>query len=524
MKMVKSLLLGTAAGFVVVAGAQAADMPLKARPVQYVKICTLYGDGYYYIPGSDTCIKIGGFVQLDLASGGTANAAINYSGSAGAQDRTVSQLSSRAYIQVAIDTRTQTQYGTLRTLNVFKILNQAESESTNAIRNFIQWAGFTIGRMDSFTNTWQYNDSYGLAQPQVGHDDSWGSNGVNAIAYTFEFGNGVTLTFAADERTKKNITDLSVNSVLKVGADPTDFTGGNTWYDPFVSGRIDQAWGYLSANVGLHDNNATYYTESGTAASLATTGVPGYTCTAAGFGGGVGAANSVISSCGHPSDKIGWFAEAGGEIKLPFLGSGDKAGASVGYSQGASKFGSGNNISSAGLFDSGNRLALTYMTDSVYANGAGLELTTAWRVQAGYVHSTIGRRPWTPISMRATRKFFMMRRPKPTSAMPSGAPRQLPAPPCRRASTSSNSAPRERTAIPTTRCLSSAPAPLGRQCPACCSRCRKSTRSSIPGSVATTCSWARRAPRPRAPSSLAPIVRRASTNMRIKASGRRTSA
>src|ERR1700735_5631083 len=80
MKMVKSLLLGTAAGFVVVAGAQAADMPVKARPVQYVKICTLYGDGYYYIPGSDTCIKIGGFVQMDLASGGTANAAINYSG------------------------------------------------------------------------------------------------------------------------------------------------------------------------------------------------------------------------------------------------------------------------------------------------------------------------------------------------------------------------------------------------------------------------------------------------------------
>src|SRR5215510_1775058 len=48
--MVKSLLLGTAAGLVAVAGAQAADMPVKAAPVQYVKICTLYGDGFYYIP------------------------------------------------------------------------------------------------------------------------------------------------------------------------------------------------------------------------------------------------------------------------------------------------------------------------------------------------------------------------------------------------------------------------------------------------------------------------------------------
>ena len=59
MKMVKSLLLGTAAGLVAVAGAQAADMPVKAAPVQYVKICSLYGDGFYYIPGTDTCLKTG---------------------------------------------------------------------------------------------------------------------------------------------------------------------------------------------------------------------------------------------------------------------------------------------------------------------------------------------------------------------------------------------------------------------------------------------------------------------------------
>ena len=64
MKMVKSLLLGTAAGLVAMSGAQAADLPVKAKPVQYVKICSLYGSaGFYYIPGTDTCIKIGGFVR-----------------------------------------------------------------------------------------------------------------------------------------------------------------------------------------------------------------------------------------------------------------------------------------------------------------------------------------------------------------------------------------------------------------------------------------------------------------------------
>ena len=65
MKMVKSLLLGSAAGMVAVAGAQAADLPVKAKPVQYVKICTLYGDGFYYIPGSDTCIRFSGYIRAD---------------------------------------------------------------------------------------------------------------------------------------------------------------------------------------------------------------------------------------------------------------------------------------------------------------------------------------------------------------------------------------------------------------------------------------------------------------------------
>ena len=51
------------AGLVAVAGAQAADLPVKAKPVQYVKICTLYGAGFYYMPGTDTCMKIGGWVR-----------------------------------------------------------------------------------------------------------------------------------------------------------------------------------------------------------------------------------------------------------------------------------------------------------------------------------------------------------------------------------------------------------------------------------------------------------------------------
>ncbi len=86
MKMVKSLLLGSAAGLVAVAGAQAADLPVKAKPVEYVKICTLYGAGYYYIPGSDTCIKIGGYVRADYGWDTAGGRTPAHSGPPGAPD------------------------------------------------------------------------------------------------------------------------------------------------------------------------------------------------------------------------------------------------------------------------------------------------------------------------------------------------------------------------------------------------------------------------------------------------------
>jgi hypothetical protein len=49
----------TAAAFAI-GGAQAADLPVKVKAVEYVRICSLYGAGFFYIPGTDTCIKLGG--------------------------------------------------------------------------------------------------------------------------------------------------------------------------------------------------------------------------------------------------------------------------------------------------------------------------------------------------------------------------------------------------------------------------------------------------------------------------------
>src|SRR5207249_4102202 len=118
MKMVKSLLLGTAAGLVAVAGAQAADMPVKAAAVQYVKICSLYGDGFYYIPGTDTCLKMGGYLRVQteyFGGGGGVIIGANTGGMAqqGREDRSdQNDINYRVRGAISWDVRQQTEYGT----------------------------------------------------------------------------------------------------------------------------------------------------------------------------------------------------------------------------------------------------------------------------------------------------------------------------------------------------------------------------------------------------------------------------
>src|SRR5262252_6643663 len=80
MRPMKRVLLGSAAGIFTVSGAQAADLPVKAAPVEYIRVCSLYGAGFWYVPGTDTCVKIGAFARLQVtygASGGGTTIAVN---------------------------------------------------------------------------------------------------------------------------------------------------------------------------------------------------------------------------------------------------------------------------------------------------------------------------------------------------------------------------------------------------------------------------------------------------------------
>lgn len=57
---IKSLLFGSAAALVATTGAYAADTVVAPEPesVEYVRVCDAYGAGYFYIPGTETCLRI----------------------------------------------------------------------------------------------------------------------------------------------------------------------------------------------------------------------------------------------------------------------------------------------------------------------------------------------------------------------------------------------------------------------------------------------------------------------------------
>jgi hypothetical protein len=373
MKMVKSLLLGTAAGLVAVAGAQAADLPVKAKPVEYVKICTLYGDGFYYIPGTDTCLKLGGYVRADYGYNVRGARTMNYSGVLGAHDRTTSDFSTRHRANVQIDTRTQTAYGTLRTFESIHVSNENEGTvDVQVARAFIQWAGFTFGRTASFTDPpGSMGDSGFRSIFQTQNQSDSGANGTNQIAYTWELGNGSTLSIGADERRVGSVTNLSQTAV-GVGSDPGSSRHGNQHPNPWVSFKVNQAWGQFGTAFIGNKNNATYYG--------ATPGITGYAPS------GACVAQPQTTFCTYPDDKWGWAWLTGIEIKLPWIAPGDRIGGYFNYGVGAVRYSAGSNLRSPGLFEGGNNVGVGTITDTVYVNGSQQEQTTAWTAAAAYEH------------------------------------------------------------------------------------------------------------------------------------------
>ena len=104
------------------AGPQYADprqpyIAVKA-PVEYVRACSMYGAGFYTVPGTDACIKIGGYLRLQGGTGGDGEGTVNGADNMAAQGRNTrfdtSQVNYDARAVVSADVRVPTSIGLLR--------------------------------------------------------------------------------------------------------------------------------------------------------------------------------------------------------------------------------------------------------------------------------------------------------------------------------------------------------------------------------------------------------------------------
>jgi hypothetical protein len=104
----QTLVLGCAAACLALSAAQAAELHGKTRPLGQAKNCSAYGAGFQQVPGTDLCMKVGGWVraQSTARSGGMNWNALNGPG-AGA-----TAASAQGYLTT--DVRKPTGYGTVR--------------------------------------------------------------------------------------------------------------------------------------------------------------------------------------------------------------------------------------------------------------------------------------------------------------------------------------------------------------------------------------------------------------------------
>jgi hypothetical protein len=419
MKMVKSLLLGAAAGLVAVAGAQAADLPVKAKPIEYVKVCTAYGEGFFYVPGTDTCIKIGGYVRQDVYFGqaggsfrpdiSTGVGRINRIDTADAFWQTTEETS--------LDVRSQTEYGTLRayTRVGFRVRSDTEEDGYNYnTRWFLQLGGLTAGKAASFFD--YLNGAFSFAIFEGGGSNS--PYGRQLVAYTFNWGGGINSSVSIeDPGSRRNAIwdgSNSTQNTLVVGALPGPIldastgnvgSGGgiaigdyaaNSVPDIVSNIHIEQAWGSAQLMTATHQLRGGFYGNNFAVVPTAT--------------------DSSFTGIA-PRDEFGWAVGGGFMLNVPW-NKGDKFWVEATYEQGAPNYLGLDSLSTGnGSFNrfagpagwSGQtlngvaiipgRVGFGWALDGVFANlspsGAGLiesglHLTTGWTVSAAYEHV------WTP--------------------------------------------------------------------------------------------------------------------------------
>ncbi|TIW94805.1 porin, partial [Mesorhizobium sp.] len=183
---------------------------------EYVKICDVYGSGYFYIPGTETCLRIGGFVRYDIGVGDREGVQ-NVPDHLDPTDRNDTYYKN-ARFTLKTWTNQETELGTLKTFTEtrFNFGNgsgdyddqaapfpagydpagwQAHNKTPSLNFAWIQLGGLRVGKDESAFNTFN-----GYAGNVI--DDTlvpYGGFDTNVIQYYFDAGNGFSAVLSLEE-------------------------------------------------------------------------------------------------------------------------------------------------------------------------------------------------------------------------------------------------------------------------------------------------------------------------------------
>jgi hypothetical protein len=201
--LIKSLLLGSAAALAAVSSAKAADAVVaEPEAVEYVRVCDAYGSGYFYIPGTETCLRIHGYVRYDMGWGELDGLDTNGDGLGDAWRK-------RARASFRVSTASDTELGALKTYvetrwqydnNDWDEVSPGVFEpdtGTEISLNFawIQLGGLRIGKDESVFTTWPDYAGSVIFDDLVGY----GPFDTTLISYTFDAGNGFSAILSLED-------------------------------------------------------------------------------------------------------------------------------------------------------------------------------------------------------------------------------------------------------------------------------------------------------------------------------------
>jgi hypothetical protein len=411
--------------------AEAADLPArKAAPVDYVRICSVYGAGFWYIPGTDTCVRIAGYVRAEFAYGNPANTygsgwgvsiADTLANTAGyaltpaaapgtgsfwlgpfngyfpGRDNDASGF--RARTRLNIDTRTETEWGTLRTYIRYELTqssgvipsfsnynnyNSATSSTTSLEEAYVEWGGLRAGKAQSVF------DFYANA---INFTDIAGSD-VKTIQFRYgvRFGNGYSAGVSIEDPTSRKTAlygaapnfygyfdaDASTGFVVPYWQGVSASYGGTRVPDIIAAAGVEQDWGTVKLSGALHQSRFA-----------ATTLFP-Y--------GPVFSGDPLPSPTGlseaYADSQWGYALQAGAKLKLPWLAQGDVLWLQAAYANGAINY-----LEPQGVALGYGVIADQFAFPVIGLTPAGVPYytgTTTTKSQSGYALTAAFLHYWTP--------------------------------------------------------------------------------------------------------------------------------